>query len=287
MQRPNRRRITMIPTNIAAAINSANSQRAQPVRGQETISRGDLRRVKSGPIERLVLVLLVDSTSETSQITLVHSYPEFATEFDIIVDPVLSGVSYPIVVETDLRGVISTAELGEYLTTLPENLILACFEELSEFVEDAESFIGPSLLGPLDARWDFKVIEGETIREISAPAINSLDGKKTGWELNFDEIFSALLLPVDDAREMALAVYELWLRRGDSLVVTPDHIVLFDERGLLGRELWVAALKEVGACFYDSVMVGFVEQARSAFNRTYESPAESIGISELRELQNA
>jgi hypothetical protein len=63
--------------------------------------------------------------------------------------------------------------------------------------------------------------------------------------------------------------------------------VFFDERGLLARELWTTALGELGVLFFDSVMIGFVEKARSAFNKTYERPEESIGISELRELQNA
>jgi hypothetical protein len=277
----------MIRPNVAAAIRTANEQRPSRAPGKHMVSRGDIRHIQNGSTERLVLVLMVDADTETSQVTLLHSYLEFATEFDVVIEPSASGLQYPIVVETDLRGVVLTAELGESLGLLPEKFILACFDGLDQFVEDAEAFVGPPLLGPLDARWDFKVDEGETIRELSSAVIDALDGKEIGWEFNFDEIFGALLLPADDAPAMALAMFELWSLRGDSLVVTPDHIVFFDERGLLARELWTTALGELGVLFFDSVMIGFVEKARSAFNKTYERPEESIGISELRELQNA
>ena len=141
------------------------------------------------------------------------------------------------------------------------------------------------MLGPLDARWDFKVEEGEAIRELSSAAIVSFENPEAQWVFEFDEIFAALLLPVDDAHAMALAMYELWLARGNSLVVTPEHLELFDDRGLLVRETWAGALGESGIYFFDSVMTFFIERARSSFNSLAESPEQIIGLKELRELQ--
>jgi hypothetical protein len=148
-------------------------------------------------------------------------------------------------------------------------------------------YVGLPILGPLDARWDFKVEEGEAIRELSSAAIVSFENPESQWVFEFDEIFAALLLPVDDAPAMALAMYELWLVRGNSLVVTPEHIVLFDDRGLLSRDTWSGALGESGIHFFDSVMSCFIERARSSINGPTRSPKEIIGLNELRELQYA
>jgi hypothetical protein len=215
----------------------------------------------------------------------VHSYTEFATEHDVIVEPAVTDLPYSIIVETDLRAVISTAELGELVAIVPTGIVSACFEGPGSFIDDGSLFVGPPMLGPLDARWDFKVEEGEVIRELSSAAIVSFESTETHWVFEFDEIFAALLLPVDDAYAMALAMYELWLLRGNSLIVTPEHIVLFDDRGLLSRNTWTGALGESGNHFFDSVMTCFIERARSSFNGATKSPQETIGLNELRELQ--
>jgi hypothetical protein len=277
----------MIPDRILSAIGSARSSRKTSSNDARTISAGDIRRIGSGTLERLALVLKVNSDSNTTQFTLVHSYVEFATEQDVIIDPAVTQLPYAIVVETDLRAVISTAEIGGLVAAVPSQIISACFDGPGGFIEDKSMFIGLPMLGPLDARWDFKVEEGEVIRELSSAAIVSFDSPEIQWVFEFDEIFAALLLPVDDAPAMALAMYELWLVRGDSLVITPDHIVLFDDRGLLSRDMWSRALGESGIHFFDSVMTGFIERARSSFNGSMMPPELTIGINELRELQYA
>ena len=277
----------MIPPHVASAVHAANAERREPSHGKQTVSPGDIRHIRSDSVERLVLVLMVNSETNTSQITLVHGYPEFATEYDVVVKPGITGLPYALVIQTDLRGVVSTIELGKSIATVPEKLVDACFQGSDYFIEDEAEFVGPPLLGPLDARWDFKIEEGDTIRELSSAAIYAFDNAEIWWTLEFDEVFSALLLPVDDASEMALAVHELWLKRGDLLVVTPEHIAIFDHCGLLSRELWSKALGASGPLFFDSVMVPIVEKARSALNKAQETPEESIGISELRELQHA
>lgn len=277
----------MIPDRIASAVDSARLSRRTLSNDASRICAGDIRRVGNGRLERLALVLKVNSDFNTTQFTLVHSFIEFATEHDLIVEPVVTQLPYSIVVETDLRAVVSTAELGALIAVVPTSIIGACFEGPGNFIEDGSTFVGPPMLGPLDARWDFKVEEGEVIRELSSAAIVSFDSPEIQWVFEFDEIFAALLLPVDDAPAMALAMYELWLVRGDSLVITPDHIVLFDDRGLLSRDTWSTALGESGIHFFDSVMTGFIERARSSFNGSMMPPELTIGLNELRELQYA
>jgi hypothetical protein len=275
----------MIPDHIALAIDAARFSRQALLNGKRSVSVGDIRRVGNGDLERLALILRINPDSNTTQFTLVHSYVDFATEHDIIIDLAVTQLPYGIVVETDLRAVVSTAEIGELIAVVPSRVVSACFEGPGGFIEDGKMFLGPPMLGPLDARWDFKVEEGEVIRELSSAAIASFENPEVQWVFEFDEIFAALLLPVDDAHAMALAMYELWLVRGNSLVVTPEHLVLFDDRGLLVRETWAGALGESGIHFFDSVMTFFIERARSSFNRSAESPEQIIGLKELRELQ--
>jgi hypothetical protein len=132
------------------------------------ITKGDIRPINNGSLDRLVLVLKVDEDSNTCQFTLVHSYVEFATEFDIIVEPEVTQLRYSLVVETDLRGSVSTTKLGKRIATVPSSIVSACYEDSINLVETSEVFVGPPMLGPLDARWDFKVEEGNTIRLLSA-----------------------------------------------------------------------------------------------------------------------
>ena len=277
----------MIPEHISVAINRAHASPRELAREDQPVSPGDIRRISAGSIDRLVLILKVSPESNTSQFTLIHSYSEFASEHDIVIEPVATGLPYEVVVQTDLRAAISTLEVGQLVAKVPSRVIAACFTGLTSFVDDRTMFTGQPLLGPLDARWDFKVEEGEVIRELSSAAIVSFESSEIQWIFEFDEIFDALLLPVDDDRAMALAIYELWKVRGDSLAITPDHIVLFDDRGLLSRDTWSGALGESGIHFFDSVMTGFIERARSSFESSIKSPEQTIGLNELRELQYA
>jgi len=277
----------MIPEHISSAINQANVGRKDSTREDQPVAPGDIRRISTGSLDRLVLVLKVSSESNTAQFTLVHSYCEFATEHDIVIGPVATGLSYEVVVQTDLRGVVSIAELGGLVAIVSTRVLSACFEGPANFFEDDSMFVGPPMLGPLDARWDFKVEEGEVIRELSSASILAFESPELQWVFEFDEIFAVLLLPSDDAPAVALAMYELWLVRGTSLAVTPEHIVLFDDRGLLSRDTWAAALGELGIQFFESAMTGFIERARSSFNGLPKPPEEIIGLNELRELQHA
>ena len=276
----------MIPDHVLSAIDSANTSARTPL-DERSISAGDIRRVKNGTLERLALVLKVNSDTNTTQFTLVHSYVEFATEHDVIIEPAITQLPYSIVVETDLRAVISTAEVGGLIAVVPTRIVSICFEGPGGFIDNGSMFVGPPILGPLDARWDFKVEEGEAIRELSSAAIVSFENPEVQWVFEFDEIFTALLLPVDDAPAMALAMYDLWIARGDSLSITAEHLVLFDDRGLLSRETWSGALGESGVTFFDSVMAQFIERARSSFNGRAKTPEQIIGLTELRELQYA
>lgn len=276
----------MIPENILSAIYKENLGRPTRAYVEGSVEPGDIRRISSGQLDRLVLVLHINSGSNLVLFTLVHSSCEFATEHDLILGQVDTGLPYAIVVQTDLRAPVSTAELGELIARVPLQVVQACLDGLGHSTDSRNYLTGTPLLGPLDARWDFKIEEGEAIRELSSNAIESFDMPEKQWTFDFDPIFAALLLPVDDASAMAVAMYEQWLLGGDHLVVTPDHLVLFDDRGLLSVDVWSNALGDVGVHFYNSVLMYIIEQARSAIGADHQEPTFLVGVEELRELQN-
>lgn len=276
----------MIPEHIRSAIDSENLGRPARAYVEGSIAPGDIRRISSAQLDRLVLVLHVNSGSNLVLFTLVHSSCEFATEHDLILGQVDTGLPYAIVVQTDLRAPVSTVELGKLIARVPLQVVHACLDGLGDNADSRVYLTGTPLLGPLDARWDFKIDEGEAIRELSSNAIESFDLPEKQWTFDFDPIFAALLLPVDDASAMAEAMYEQWLLGGDHLVVTPDHLVLFDDRGLLSVDVWSNALGDVGVHFYNSVLMYIIEQARSAMGTHHQEPTFLVGVEELRELQN-
>jgi hypothetical protein len=243
----------MIPDHIASAINSERITHKSFANVAKAISVGDIRRVGSGALERLALVLKVNPETNTTQFTLVHSYVEFATEHDIIVESAVTNLPYSLVVETDLRAAVSTAELGALVAIVPQRIVVACFEGSSNFIEDESMFIGPSLLGPLDARWDFKAEEGEVIRELSSTVVDSVVNESDFGQIKFDHLLRTLLPHSENPTEMALQTYELWIS-GD-VQFTIEHLELFAERDLLTSRIWEDALGVAGEQFFKTVIV--------------------------------
>ena len=243
----------MIPGHIASAIDSERKIRKTFAIDVTAISVGDIRRVGNGDLERLALVLKVNAETNTTQFTLVHNYVEFATEHDIIVESAATNLPYSIVVETDLRAAVSTAELGALVAIVPSRIVAACFEGPANFVEDESTFIGPTMLGPLDARWDFKAEEGEVIRELSSAVIDSIVNEFGFGQIEFDHLLRMLLPHSENPTEMVLQTYELWIS-GD-VQFTIEHLELFAERDLLTSRIWEDALGVAGEQFFKTVIV--------------------------------
>lgn len=144
-------------------------------KGRRTaVSSGEIRVLSKGGIDRLVLIRPAcnmegftrhTSTSlqhgsagvagKTCAFTLLHSYVEYATVYDLIVEPIVSGLSYTIVVQKDLLATVYTERLGVLRGRLP-----ALIER------GLGIYSGTHDPHPLDAIWQFKVAEGATIREL-------------------------------------------------------------------------------------------------------------------------
>ena len=272
----------MIPDHIARRITEANREPRRTTPEARPVARGDVRRLQNHSAGRLVLVLSVDTVTQTSQITLLHSYTEFATEADVIVTPALSGLPYDVIVETDLRGVVHTREIRDLIATLPDRIVHACFAVPTAFAADDTAFRGPARAGQLDALWDFKIAEGNTIRDLSSAAFEMLTEEAASWQFIFEEIFRAILLPAQDAMQLMLGTLERWELWGDFHASTPDQIDKLDKLGWLERTLWTTKLPEIGGQYFDSLVIPVIEQYRSAWNKQSAAPQLSIGLTELR-----
>ena len=138
------------------------------------VSAGEIRVLSKGGIDRLVLIrsdcnmegfTRHTSTSlqhgtagvagETCAFTLLHSYVEYATVYDLIVEPIVSGLNYTIVVQEDLLATVYTERLGMLRGRLPALL-----------EGGLGVYSGTHDPHPLDAIWQFKVAEGATIRKL-------------------------------------------------------------------------------------------------------------------------
>ena len=272
----------MIPDHIARHITEANRVPRRTTPQSRPVARGDVRRLQNLSNPRLVLVLAVDTGTQTAQYTLLHSYTEFATEADVIVTPALSALPYDLVVQTDLRGVISTKEINDLIAVLPERIVRACFAVPAAFESDETAFSGPAQPGLLDALWDFKIAEGNTIRDLSSAAFEMLTKESILWQFKFRELLKALLEPVPDSIDLVEAMQDRWNRGRDLHVSTPDAIADLEEHGLLDRRTWIAKLPVIGALFYDSVLQQFFQQCISASNNQPGAPERHIGLIELR-----
>lgn len=133
------------------------------------IERGDIRVVTTEGESRLVLVLSVDSENEFADVLLVHSAPELATDSDGVLNSADLNLPFPLVVQTDLRAVVWTLQIGEAVGRLSDDV----FTQLNNIVRGAgpavESGVttGFTLSGPADRRWVFKKEEGHALRRLA------------------------------------------------------------------------------------------------------------------------
>ena len=160
----------MIPQLIR---DKANSRTPLVRRLDGPVCAGDVRRVESGGEQRLVLVLKVQQDRNNAQITLIHPYDEYATSADVVVDSSISGELYPIVVQAGMRGVVWLNDLEPIITSVPSEVVAICLSPAKLVPTGAGLSSGPPLTGPLDARWDFKNSECESLSRLCADCTSS------------------------------------------------------------------------------------------------------------------
>ena len=249
-------------------------------RADRAIAAGDIRRAESGGVERLVLVLKVNSARENAQVALIHSYPEYATDGDLIVDQKVSGVSYPIVVETGMRGIVWLTDLRRLVTGLPTEVVAACLGPRLVTPAIPGISVGTAYMGPLEARADFKGSERNSLAQLCADCTAAvLEGGTFQFEV--DEVFSALLAPSPHADLMMQSIIKLWKTRGDDLIFTLEHVEVLESKGLLAVERWESSLGVEGLAFRLGPLQHFIERAMTWFGQDEPRPTATIGEKQL------
>ena len=174
-----RRRVAVLPATSSAL--------ALPIASDREATAGDVRRAGgSGGEERLVLVLKVQPGRSNAQVTLVHPYPEYATEKDVLVDPAVSGVAYPLVVEAGMRGIVWLRDLGPLVVALPSEVVTICLRPNTSVPTGPGLSVGTRYCGALDARAYFKQHEYASLSRLcadcTAAALDGYLGDDSGAE---------------------------------------------------------------------------------------------------------
>ena len=166
-----------VPEAVVAAIASQRRTLPSPEDESErwgSVTVGDLRVVEGVEPRladcRVALVACAGTSEETAQICLVHTAAEFATDRDAVVAADAASAPYVVVVQTDLRGVVWTSQLGRCVGRLDDRAFGAVQSVADRAAgceasaHDERVWCGSEMFGPLDGRWAFKAAEGDVLR---------------------------------------------------------------------------------------------------------------------------
>ena len=263
--------MTGLPSGLLAALNqrpadriTAGTSAHRPYGRVGRVGRGDIRSARpllhqSGEA-RLVLVLGVHQSDEFAEVLLVHTAPEMACEVDVVLPTSTTSTPYDLVVQTDLRSVVWTVQLGSAVGHLDEramavlNRVAADGTSGETALDDPDldplGYVGTPLAGPVDRRWSFKESEGTTLRALASDCTSALLDRGTLWHVA-PGLFQPELLDRVEDREAFL--YELlhWLTTRD-LTLTAADLEFLDAVGVFSFETW-ESLGDIGLDLWGSV----------------------------------
>ena len=176
-----------VPDDVVAAI-AAQRHRSPPLKSESlrwgSVTVGDLRIVEgAGPRladRRVALVACAGPSEETAQVWLVHTAAELATGWDAVVAASAASAPYVVVVQTDLRGVVWTSQLGRCVGRLDDRAfdavkaVAARAAGCEASAHDERVWYGSEMCGPIDGRWVFKAAEGDVLRRLAGDCTETL-----------------------------------------------------------------------------------------------------------------
>ncbi len=244
-----------LPPEIARALELRAERRSPPPDVQVRsgrIARGDLRivhalsHVPADP--RIGLVLGIDPDNEFADVLLVHTATELACHSDGVIPRWVSSAPYDVVVETDLRGVVWTWQLGASIGSLDDRVLDTIRSIASRSREDSgasavltevgDVHSGLRLAGPADPRWSFKETEGHALRRLSEDCTTALLDSGLVWQVD-----TGLLRPdlLDQAEASSEVLDELlhWVMTR-KLTLTEVDLEDLDRLGVLDLDAWNA-----------------------------------------------
>ena len=190
--------MTDVPRVVSSALAQRETARMSEASGPGLPTRviaGDLRVIKSlahrSDVHRIGLVVRVDSTNDFVEVLLIHAAPELAAQCDLVVPSDFTSAPHDVVVQTDLRGVVWTLQLGNRVGRLTEP-VLAAVRPIGNSLDGSGHPTAPApplgschtgipLRGLLDRRWSFKESEGVEFRALTADCTKTLLDEEFAW----------------------------------------------------------------------------------------------------------
>jgi hypothetical protein len=260
--------MTQLPDALTAALREPAPRHAPapPAVPSAWVQRGDLRFARGlpgKPLEpRLVLVLSVDSQLEFADVLLLHTATEMACEVDLVVPRSVSGVPYEVVVQTDLRGVVWTLQLGSAVGRLDDGAISALGRNATGPGSGAPTGLhwGLQMAGPADPRWGFKREEGAALRALSRDCTDALLDEGA-WLVDPGLLRPDLLDLADDPASLVVELVH-WVETR-SLELSKAEIEVLLELGALDTDTW-AAIGDLGLDIWTAIQDLVVDSATAA-----------------------
>ena len=173
------------PAVLAAAAlwRRRRGERASQQASSQPVARGDLWTINAVPAGGGVRVGLVcDAGPQRDYVTVMLAHPaaEMATGCDAVIAASAAACAYDVVVQTDLRSVVWSAQLGRCVGRL-DPLRLEAVAEVAQHAaapavaaSDCRVRSGTHLAGALDPRWQFKLSENAALHVLSAACAETL-----------------------------------------------------------------------------------------------------------------
>ena len=244
-----------VPRPIREVVSRSHSARRVGI--HMPVSRGQIRVAQGlrpdDPVEhRLVLVLRVDERREFAEIMFVHPYTELATGSDLVVAPEHSSITYQVVVETDVRGVVWVTQPGSLVGVLEQSAIEAVGAvALGEAPDSPDLFSGLPSRGRFDRRWDFKAAEGSALRTLAAECTESLLDGQTLLQLDVGILSPVLLAACDDRESALLKLLDIISK--EDVVFDLNDLEMLDDIGALEVDNWTDVFGGMGDQLYISL----------------------------------
>jgi len=262
----------MIPIKLQKMIDGFQkvSFRDDPV-----IRRGDIRSVSCELSDevRIAVVLAVDYITSAAQITLVHPYIELATEHDVVFPVSDTNLPYDVAIETDIIGTVWCEQLGKLAGIIRPQFLDHAYELAVDGDESISTSIyrGHPLIGPLDARWGFKVDEGMELNAISADCTNAFINDLVKLIIGSADVLAAVLEVGPDQERMFYALLEILSQRNLRATIGIEVWVAIDELGLLNPES------------FTGISNSYSEQLRSLLSKHYDYAIATDASNSLQE----
>lgn len=241
----------MIPKQVIDAI---KKNQPPPDLKDSGVSIGDIRTIQDfdGGANRLVLILDLDHFLDVALVTLIHPYIEYATEHDVVIDSFAASVPFDVVVQRDIRASVWKTQIGELIGRLSKTATSELLKpKMNPDTVSPSSYFGSKLTGPFDVRWNFKVSEGQELKNISKDCTSTFIDNKFNLQLDDLDVMTAILRAEPNYKEMLVCFLDLMQVHGENLRISQDTWVMLEERKLLDERNWkkngfdVVKLREV------------------------------------------